>query len=52
MPLPPEMPPGTAMSLLGVDYFRLKTDDDGELFLTRFGLPFWKTSPAGKLVYQ
>jgi hypothetical protein len=38
----PEMPPGTAMSLLGVDYFRLKTDDGGELFLTRFGLPFWK----------
>ena len=39
---PPEMPPGAAMSLLGVDYFRLKTDDGGELFLTRFGLPFWK----------
>ena len=39
---PPDMPPGTVMSLLGVDYFRLKTDDDGELFLTRFGLPFWK----------
>ena len=39
---PPEMPPGVAMSLLGVDYFRLKTDDGGELFLTRFGLPFWK----------
>src|ERR1017187_2379927 len=37
-----EMPPGTAMSLLGVDYFRLKTDDGGELFLTRFGVPFWK----------
>ena len=42
MPRLPEMPPGTAMSLLGVDYFRLKTDDGGELFLTRFGLPFWK----------
>jgi len=38
----PDMPQGTAMSLLGVDYFRLKTDDGGELFLTRFGLPFWK----------
>jgi hypothetical protein len=39
---PPELPPGAAMSLLGVDYFRLKTDDGGDLFLTRFGLPFWK----------
>ena len=38
----PDMPPGTVMSLLGVDYFRLKTDDGGELFLTRFGLPLWK----------
>ena len=38
----PEMPPGAAMSLLGVDYFRLKTADGGELFLTRFGLPFWR----------
>ena len=39
---PAEMPPGTTMSLLGVDYFRLKTDDGGELFLTRFGVRFWK----------
>ena len=30
------------MSLLGVDYFHLKTDDGGDLYLTRFGLPFWK----------
>ncbi len=37
-----EKPPGTAISLLGVDYCRLKTDDGGELYLTRFGLPFWK----------
>lgn len=38
----PGLPAGTAMSLLGVEYFRLKTDDDGELFLTRYGVPFWK----------
>jgi hypothetical protein len=38
----PEMPPGVALSLLGVDYFRLKTDDGGELFLTRFGQGFWR----------
>jgi len=31
------------MSLLGVDYYRLKTDDGGDLYLTRFGLPFWKS---------
>jgi len=30
------------MSFLGVDYYRLKTDDGGDLYLTRFGLPFWK----------
>ncbi|HEX5399932.1 MAG TPA: hypothetical protein VFY06_12885, partial [Verrucomicrobiae bacterium] len=39
---PVDMPLGTAMSLLGVDYFRLKTGEGGELFLTRFGLPLWK----------
>jgi hypothetical protein len=38
----PGLPPGTAMSLLGVDYFRLKTDDGGDLFLTRFAQRFWK----------
>jgi hypothetical protein len=30
------------MSLLGVDYFHLKTADGGDLYLTGFGLPFWK----------
>ena len=30
------------MSLLGVDYFHLKTNDGGDLYFTRFGLPFWK----------
>ena len=39
---PQAMPAGTALSLLGVDYFRLKTDDGGELYLTRFGRRFWK----------
>ncbi len=27
-------------SLIGVDYLRLKTGDGGDLYLTRFGLPF------------
>ncbi len=31
------------MSLLGVDYIHLKTADGGDLYLTRFGLPFWKS---------
>ena len=30
------------LSLLGVDYARTSTGDGGELYLTRFGLPFWK----------
>lgn len=30
------------MSLLGVDYLHLKTNDGGDLYFTRFGLPFWK----------
>lgn len=35
-----ELPPGAeAVSLLGVDYARLKTQDGGDLYLTRFGLP-------------
>jgi hypothetical protein len=35
-----ELPPGAeAVSLLGVDYARLKTRDQGDLYLTRFGLP-------------
>lgn len=32
----------TAVSLLGVDYTHLKTSDGGELYLTRYGLPFWE----------
>jgi hypothetical protein len=28
------------LSLIGVDYLRLKTEDGGDLFLTSFGLPF------------
>lgn len=40
---PPGFPPmATAVSLLGVDYFHLKTGDGGDLYLTRFGLPFWR----------
>ena len=40
--LPPQAPPCTPLSLLGVDYFHLKTGDGGDLYLTRFGLPFWR----------
>jgi hypothetical protein len=32
----------TEMSLLGVDYWHLSSADGGELYLTRFGLPFWR----------
>jgi hypothetical protein len=35
-------PPFTPVSLLGVDYFRLRTSDGGDLYLTLFGLPFWR----------
>ena len=39
----PELPPQcAAVSLLGVDYHHLKTNDGGEMYLTRYGLPFWK----------
>jgi hypothetical protein len=31
-----------AVSLLGVDYTHLKTSDGGELYLTRYGLPYWE----------
>lgn len=31
------------MSLLGMDYYHLKTDDGGDLYPTRFGLPFWQS---------
>ena len=42
--LPTDLPlPCNAMSLLGVDYFHLKTDDGGDLYLTRFGVPFWES---------
>ena len=34
--------PGSAISLLGVDYVRLKTSDGGDLYLTQMGLPFWQ----------
>jgi hypothetical protein len=30
------------ISLLGVDYTHLKTSDGGDLYLTRFGRPFWE----------
>ena len=32
--------PGIKKTLLGVDYFHFKTSDGGDLYLTRFGLPF------------
>ena len=42
--LPADLPASrSAMSLLGVDYIHLKTEDGGDLYLTRFGLPFWKS---------
>ena len=41
--VPADFPsPSTAISLLGVDYFHVKTGDGGDLYFTRFGLPFWK----------
>src|SRR5882724_3323950 len=30
----------SVVSLLGLDYLRLRTADGGELYLTRFGAPF------------
>jgi len=33
-------PAGECVSLLGVDYTRFNTVDGGEIYLTRFGLPF------------
>src|SRR5262249_53120681 len=33
------LPGADAVSLLGVEYARLKTRDQGDLYLTRFGLP-------------
>jgi hypothetical protein len=41
--LPADLPASrNTISLLGVDYIHLKTEDGGDLYLTRFGLPFWK----------
>jgi len=34
--------PGSAISLLGVDYVHLKTSDGGDLYVTQLGLPFWQ----------
>jgi len=31
-----------SVSLLGVDYFHMKTADGGDLYLTKFGVPFWR----------
>ena len=42
--LPADLPAAhSAVSLLGVDYIHLKTADGGDLYLTRLGLPFWKS---------
>jgi hypothetical protein len=32
----------TTISLLGVDYTHIKTSDGGDLYLTKFGAPFWE----------
>jgi len=32
----------TPISLLGVDYLHITTSDGGELYITKFGLPFWE----------
>ncbi|MGA2540804.1 MAG: hypothetical protein ABSG78_04505 [Verrucomicrobiota bacterium] len=41
--LPPEgRERGQVLSLLGVKYLRLKTEDGGDLYLTHFGLPCWQ----------
>ena len=40
---PANLPPHcVTISLLGVDYYHLKTENGGDLYLTRFGLPFWR----------
>jgi hypothetical protein len=37
----PSLPPNCkAMTLLGVDYFHVKTSDGGDSYLTKYGLPF------------
>ena len=40
-PVPADVP-GSAISLLGVDYVHMKTRDGGDLYLTHFGAPFWQ----------
>ena len=41
--LPAGLPPQChRISLLGVDYFHMKTSDGGDFYLTRFGAPFWR----------
>jgi len=41
--LPEDLPDQSqTMNFLGVDYVRLKTSDGGDLYLTGFGLPFWR----------
>jgi hypothetical protein len=41
--LPDDLPEGAqTMNFLGVDYVHLKTSEDGDLYLTLFGLPFWQ----------
>ncbi len=38
-----DLPPGAkTISLLGADYYHLKTNDGGDLYLTRLGLPYWQ----------
>src|SRR6478609_1535506 len=36
------LPPMTRVDLLDVSYSHLKTSDDGDLYLTQFGQPFWE----------
>jgi hypothetical protein len=40
-PVPADFP-GSAISLLGVDYVHMKTRDGGDLYITQFGAPFWQ----------
>jgi hypothetical protein len=43
LPPPRSLPPNcTLKSLLGVDYYHLKTSDGGDLYLTRYGVSFWR----------
>ncbi len=39
---PKTRPRGHALSVMGVKYLRMKTEDGGDLYLTQFGLPFWQ----------